>query len=181
MTDPLTEPPSSFSEEFTAVFDANFVRLFRYLDRLSGDPELAADLAQEAFVRLYQRAALPDAPAAWLISVAMNLFRNERGTRGRRRRLLTEALSRHALGDAPGAPDEAALAAETRSRVRTALDRMPERERRLLLLQAEGFSYREIAAGLELHEASVGTLLARARQAFRALYAGDTGGTADAP
>ena len=177
MDDPLTETTSSFPDQFTAVFEANFARLFRYLDRLSGDPDLSADVAQEAFVRLYQRGALPDTPAAWLISVAMNLFRNERSTRGRRRRLLTEARSRHALGDAAPAPDDLAVAGETRRRVRATIDQMPERERRLLLLQAEGFSYREIAAGLGIHEASVGTLLARARRAFRTLYEGDS----DAP
>ena len=171
--DPRTETTASFPDQFTAVFDANFARLFRALDRLSGDPELAADLAQEAFVRLYQRGALPDVPSAWLISVAMNLLRNEGGTRSRRRRLLTEARSRHALGDPVPSPDEAMIARETRQRVRAAIDRMPERERRLLLLQAEGFSYREIAAGLGLQEASVGTLLARARRAFRAVYADD--------
>ena len=173
MDNPLTETTSSFPEQFTAVFDANFARLFRYLDRLSGDAELAADLAQEAFVRLYDRGALPDAPPAWLITVAMNLFRNERGSRTRRRRLLTEARSRHALGDAVATPEDHTLAEESRRRVRATIDRMPERDRRLLLLQAEGFSYREIAVGLGLHEASVGTLLARARRAFRAHYGED--------
>lgn len=173
MDDPLTETTSPFPEQFTAVFDANFARLFRYLDRLSGDPELAADLAQEAFVRLYQRGALPEAPAAWLITVAMNLFRNERTTRSRRGRILTEARSRHALGDPAPSPDDETVAAETRGRVRATIDAMPERERRLLLLHAEGFSYREIASGLGIHEASVGTLLARARVAFRTLYEGE--------
>jgi len=173
MDDPLTETTSPFPEQFTAVFDANLARLFRYLDRLSGDPELAADLAQEAFVRLYQRGALPEEPAAWLITVAMNLFRNERSTRSRRGRILTEARSRHALGDPAPAPDDQTVAAETRRRVRATIDAMPERERRLLLLHAEGFSYREIASGLSIHEASVGTLLARARVAFRKLYEGD--------
>ena len=38
------------------------------------------------------------------------------------------------------------------------------------LLQAEGYSYRDIAAALELNEGSVGTLLARARRAFLAAY-----------
>lgn len=169
MDSPL-ETTSSFHEQFTAVFDANFARLFRYLDRLSGEPELAADLAQEAFVRLYERGALPDTPSAWLITVAMNLFRNERGTRSRRRRLLTDARAEHALADRPAGADQFAVADETRRRVRASLDRMPERDRRLLLLHAEGFSYREISAGLGLHEASVGTLLARARRGFRALY-----------
>jgi RNA polymerase sigma-70 factor (ECF subfamily) len=164
------ETASSFHEQFTAVFHANFARLFRYLDRLSGEPELAADLAQEAFVRLYRRGSLPDAPEAWLISVAMNLFRNDRTSRSRRRRLLTAARSEASLGDPSPSPDQVSEREETRLRVRSAVDRMPDRERRLLLLSAEGFSYREIAAGLDLHEASVGTLLARARRMFRELY-----------
>src|SRR5919106_2164745 len=90
-----TTPParldsaSSFRVAFAALFDAHFQRLFRFLDRLSGEPELAADLAQEAFVRLYRRGELPDTPEAWLITVALNLFRNARSTRTRRRRLLS--------------------------------------------------------------------------------------------
>jgi RNA polymerase sigma-70 factor (ECF subfamily) len=59
---------------------------------------------------------------------------------------------------------------ESRRRVRVAVDRLPERERHLLLLRAEGYSYRDIALSLELNEASVGTLLARARTAFREIY-----------
>ncbi len=45
--------------------------------------------------------------------------------------------------------------------------RMPERERHMLLLRAEGYSYREIAGALEINEASVGVFLARAKEAFR--------------
>jgi DNA-directed RNA polymerase specialized sigma24 family protein len=42
-----------------------------------------------------------------------------------------------------------------------------------LLLRAEGYSYRDIAAALELNEASVGTLLARAKQSFLQYYEAD--------
>ena len=51
---------------------------------------------------------------------------------------------------------------------------MSDRERSLLLLRAEGFSYREIARALELNEGSVGTLLARAQRSFRVKY-GESG------
>ena len=74
----------SFHDGFVDLFNAHFQRIYRVLDRLSGDAELASDLAQEAFIRLYRRGSLPDAPEAWLISVAMNLFRNERSSRTRR-------------------------------------------------------------------------------------------------
>lgn len=160
----------SFRAAFVAVFELHFKRLYRYLDRLSGEPELAADLAQDAFVRLYRRGALPDAPEAWLISVAMNLFRNVKASRSRRRRLLTMSRGEGVHSDPPRRPDESSESVDTRKRVRSVLDRMTERERHLLLLRAEGYSYRDIATALELNEASVGVLLARAKRAFRESY-----------
>jgi RNA polymerase sigma-70 factor (ECF subfamily) len=152
------------------LFNAHFHRIYRYLDRLSGEPDLAADLVQQAFVKLYRRGSLPDAPEAWLISVAMNLFRNETAARSRRRRLLTPARGERAHADPPPSPEEAAAAVDARRRVRSALDRLPERERRMLLLRAEGYSYRDIATVLDLNEASIGVFLTRARSAFRAIY-----------
>jgi RNA polymerase sigma factor (sigma-70 family) len=160
----------AFQDSFVALFQAEFPRLYRYLDRLSGEPDLAADLAQEAFVKLYRRGALPDAPQAWLITVAMNLFRNVKSGRSRRSRLLTVARGEAVLADPPPSPEQITVDEESRRRVRAALDRLPERERQLLLLRAEGYSYRDLASVLGLNEASVGTLLARARAAFRQRY-----------
>lgn len=156
----------SFDASVAALFDRHHSRLFRYLDRLSGDPELAADLAQEAFVRLLARGSLPADSVAWLITVAMNLFRNSRATRGRRRRLTTAARAEAVLADPAPEPGDAVIADHARDRVRIALDRLPERERSMLLLRAEGYGYREIAAALGLNQRSVGTLLARAKRAF---------------
>ena len=119
-------------------------------------------------MRLYRRGSLPDSPRVWLITVALNLFRNARSTRRRRLWLLTPDRGAHAHADPVRPPDESVDASATRERVRAALDALPERERRLLLLHAEGYRYREIAAALVLNEASVGTLLARARRVFRA-------------
>jgi RNA polymerase sigma factor (sigma-70 family) len=160
----------SFDDRFVALFDEHYPRLLRYLDRLSQDPDVAADVAQDAFVRLYQRGSVPDMPGAWLVSVAMNLFRNVRTTRSRRLRLLTKARVAYAQADPAPAPDAGVEARETRARVRLALDRIPDRERRMLLLRAEGYSYREIAVALDVNERSVGTLLARAARTFSEGY-----------
>ncbi len=153
-----------------ALFEAEFPRLYRYLDRLSGEPELAADLAQDAFVRLNRRGEMPDKPEVWLITVALNLFRNVKASRSRRRRLLTVARAEAVLADPPPTPAQAVEAGESGLRVRAAIDRLPERDQRLLLLLAEGYSYRDMASALDLREASVGTLLARAKRAFRQAY-----------
>ena len=165
-----SEASSRFRAQCDALFDVHFRRLFRYLDRLSGEPELAADLAQEAFVRLYRRGMLPDSPEAWLITVAMNLFRNVKASRSRHRHLLTVARGEGVHSDPPRPADDATTSDDARRRVRVVLDGMTEREQQLLLLRAEGYSYRDIAAALELNEASVGALLARAKRAFREEY-----------
>lgn len=163
-------PTGRFHDQFVDLFNAHFRSLFRYLDRLSGDPDLAADLAQEAFIKLYRRGSMPDSPNAWLLTVSMNLFRNARSSRSRRNRLLTITRAESVHSEPQPSAETVQIEAESARQVRSAMDRIPERDQRLLLLVAEGHSYRDVAASIGLHEASVGTLLARARRAFRAAY-----------
>jgi RNA polymerase sigma factor (sigma-70 family) len=164
------ERSSSFEDRFSALFAANFDRLHRYLNRLAGDSDLAADLAQEAFVRLYYRGSFPDSPEPWLITVALNLFRNAQSSRKRRRQLLTVDRAEAVHSDPAPSPEQTASCDDVRQRVRWALDGLPERERHILLLRAEGYSYRDIAAALGLNDASVGVFLARAKRTFRESY-----------
>jgi RNA polymerase sigma-70 factor (ECF subfamily) len=160
----------SFRDDFVELFNAHFQRLHRYLDRLSGDPELSADIAQETFMKLYERGVLPDTPGAWLVTVATNLLRNVQTTRARRTHLLKIVPDAQMFADRPVSPAYAADPRDVPRRVRAALDRMPERDRQMLLLRAEGYNYKEIAEALDLRESSVGTLLARAKRIFRDLY-----------
>ena len=161
---------ASKRDRFVVLFDESFEPLYRYLNRLSGDHDLASELAQEAFVRLYGRRSLPDDPRAWLFTVATNLFRNTKTKRGNRARLLTLQRGLWAHSDPVRAPDEESEAEEARRRVRLALEALKDREKSLLLLAAEGYSYREISAILGLREGSVGTFLRRAKEVFRAAY-----------
>ena len=160
----------SFEDAFSTLFPCEFPRVFGLLVRSCGDAELANDLAQETFVRLYRRGSLPDSTAAWLATVALNLLRNARSRDARRAELLTVARGAGVHSEAAPSVAEGLASEEARRRVRDALDGLAERERNLLLLRSEGYSYREIAEALDLNERSVGTLLARARKAFRTAY-----------
>jgi RNA polymerase sigma factor (sigma-70 family) len=160
---------SAFEEAFQAVYAARFASLYRYLDRLTGDAELASDVAQEAFIRLHARGEMPDEPVGWLVTVATNLVRDERRLTGRRLRLLSEQPQRVPLG-APADPAADLERGERIGAVRAALETLTPRDRQALLLKHSGYSYREIAAALGLAETSVGTTLVRAGQAFRAAY-----------
>jgi RNA polymerase sigma-70 factor (ECF subfamily) len=160
----------AFEVAFRRLFDARFASLYRYLDRLCGDPDLAADLAQEAFVRLHARHEMPSEPRAWLAAVGTNLLRDERRRSRRRLTLLANQPEDLTLGAAPASPDEAVARKDQRAQVRAALNRLPTRDREMLLLRHEGYSYREIATALGITETSVGTMLIRATEAFRSAF-----------
>ncbi len=158
----------SFDAWFRREFSREFAWVFRYVDRCTGDAALASDVAQETFIRLYERGSLPEDVRAWLATVANNLVRDEHRKSTRRARLVGRRAPEHTMGDPAPEPDQRLLSEDIGVDVRRALDRMSARDRRLVLLREEGLSYRELAAALGLEETSVGTLLARARAAFRA-------------
>ncbi len=162
-------PDPTFEKAVTRLFEERFESLFRYLNRLGGDSDLAEDCAQEAFVRLFQRGAMPDDPRAWLVTVATNLFRDSRRGHQRRERLMDVQLVREIPREAPAA-DADVLESELRDRVREALESLPFRDRQLLLLRHEGYSYKELAGMVGVAEGSVGTLLVRATRAFQRVF-----------
>lgn len=143
------------------LFEENYVPLSRYLFRFTGDADAAADVAQEAFVRLLERAPR-EQPRAWLFRVATNLAM-ERGRTSRRRwNLLLRAADRAPAADPPPAPDAAHEGKERRAAVQRALATLSEKERMALLMREEGFAQREIAEAVGTTTGSVGTLIARA-------------------
>jgi len=145
----------------TRLFEEHHAALFRYLVRLTGDEDLAEDVAQEAFVRLVTRPPREESLRAWLFTVATNLVRALANSTRRQKVLLESAALR--AGPEPWTdPAERAQASETRSRVREALDTLSEKERTVLLMREEGFSHREIAEAVGTTTGSVGTMIARA-------------------
>jgi RNA polymerase sigma-70 factor (ECF subfamily) len=113
---------------------------------------------------------MPDSPAAWLVTVAHNLLRDEHRQRTRRRGLLSRRAAEVPTADPPPDADARALTSERIASARRALAQLPERDRQLLLLRHEGYSYREIAQILNLVPSGIGTMLARASEAFRRVY-----------
>jgi RNA polymerase sigma-70 factor (ECF subfamily) len=158
--------PSAF--DFDAVFLSEYSRIARVVARVIRDRSRAEDLAVEAFWRLWRTpGAQGEAARGWLHRTAVRLALDELRRRARRERY--ERLL--GFGRRPRTPDELFAASEEQGRVRSVLAAIPRRDAELLLLRSDDTSYEELAATLSINSASVGTLLSRARQAFRKEYA----------
>jgi RNA polymerase sigma-70 factor (ECF subfamily) len=151
-------------------------RVFGLVLRWMHDRDDAEEVAQTAFVRAWQ--ALPkfhggEEFRAWLFRIAVNAANDELRARKRHRPVRMEDVDEAELDAAAGtAPDpaEAARAARLGERLDTALARLSEEHRAVLLLRArEEMSYAEIAATLKIPAGTVMSRLARARKELRAL------------
>lgn len=160
--------------DFEELFDDVYPQLHRYCTRLTSDADVAEDAAQEAFVRLLDRRVSGEAAGlrSWLFKVATHLIRDRARVRENRGRLLEENPVRP---EPVAEPDEEVERSERVARVRRALDELDERDRTLLLMREEGFSYRELAEAVQVKATSVGTLLARARERFARALNGEEG------
>ena len=159
-------------EAFAAFYSRSARPLWAYLARVSGDPSLADDLLQEAYIRFLAAEGAPAldqgeiAQRRYLYRIATNLLRDYwRKPRAASIEDLPEsffAASDYAQSHAGQHETQALLA--------PALARMSPRERQLLwLAHAEGYSHREIAQIMGFASASVRLLLFRARRKMAVL------------
>lgn len=159
-----------------AVFREHYPRLVSLLARLTGNRSEAEEIASDVFCKAARRKL--DEPVAWIYRAAMNAGFDalRAGARGRRR--AEQAAAETIRTATPGDALEEMLAEERRGQVREVLALVKPRDAQLLLLRAEGLSYRELAQTLGLSAGSVGTLLARAEAEFERRFRARFGGGA---
>ncbi|MBC6996415.1 sigma-70 family RNA polymerase sigma factor [Lewinella lacunae] len=160
-----------------SVFDATFLRvaplLRNFLFYRTGDAESAADLVQEAFVRLWENCSkvLPDKARAWLFKVGENLFLQQVAkARVAGRYALEMVRTDEAQGESPEALLEEKEFAE---RLDAAIAALPEGSREVFLLnRIDGLKYREIADLLGISQKAVEKRMHRALVELRELHPG---------
>jgi RNA polymerase sigma-70 factor, ECF subfamily len=152
--------------------------------RLTHDPQDAADLVQETFLRAYRTFAnfAPGSNCkAWLFTILYSIFINQYRQAKRRPRMesVEELEERfHHFVQAPGDPASDITTVEGWGRrwspeVERALRELPEEFRApLLLIDVEGLSYEEAASVLGCPVGTVGSRLYRGRTSLFALLQG---------
>lgn len=132
--------------------------LQRFLVRRGATPDVAADLTQEAFLRL-MRAAPPDGvrhPEAYLFRIAGNLALDRHRREADGAVLPISPAAAESLRDPAPAAETAILSREALDVLRQAIAELPPRGREVFVLHKfEGLSYGEIADRLGIAKNTV--------------------------
>jgi RNA polymerase sigma-70 factor (ECF subfamily) len=149
------------------LFARHHGEIYAYLVRMLRDPELAADLTQDAFVkayRAYDTLQKDDNARAWLYQIAHRVALDEI-----RHRKIVRLVpwSGEAPGSSPSA-ERQAMDLRLSGPLERALARIPERQRAALLLaELHDLTGLELAAALGVSHVAARALLTRARESLR--------------
>jgi RNA polymerase sigma-70 factor (ECF subfamily) len=156
-------------------------RLVAVLEHLIGHRELAEDLAQDVFLRVYRSRKTYKATAkfsTWLFTIANNVALNARRSASRRKEVTLDPGNSQDSG-AQGLAGMVSVSsgqiparqldkAEMRDIVRAAVSSLSDRQRMAVLLNKfEDMSYADIAQVMNMSPQAIKSLLCRARTNLR--------------
>jgi RNA polymerase sigma-70 factor (ECF subfamily) len=154
------------------LYEVHGARVYRVCRGLLGQDADAEDATQEVFLRILDKIGSFDGRArlsTWIFRVTTNLCLNRLG-----RRRVQEPLE-GADADLPPAAGPSPLELAARAESGEVMARLlgplaPEQRAVLVLREAEGLSYREIGAVLDIPEGTVMSRLHRARERLLATH-----------
>ena len=167
---------TSREDALALLYEAYRAKIYTFLLRLTGDAHAADDLTQDTFLKAYRALGqLTDSHRLlpWLYRIASNAATD--AARRRKRIAWQPLLTLEGGKDEPNVDDDQHPVAE-REHIDATLRSLPVENAAALLLHAlEGYSYKEIAEIQGCSLTAVRSRIARARSAFRSLYAGEAG------
>ncbi|HAV13819.1 MAG TPA: sigma-70 family RNA polymerase sigma factor [Opitutae bacterium] len=158
----------SQSQWVRSLVDTHAADLTRYATSILRDPDLAKDVVQDVFLKLWKepRATIEGHERAWLFKVCRNrsldIYR-----KGGRMQPMNDAISEQTPVESPS-PQVQAEQHDSHARIVQMMQSLPENQQEVVRLKFQnGMSYKEIAAVTELSVTNVGFLLHTAIQTLR--------------
>ncbi len=160
-------------ETIEELFAALESPLLGYALRYTGEPRLAEDVVQEAFMKLHAQFESVEKPRQWLYrtvrNLALNQRRDARKTVPLKPAVENEQSSTTETADPALLPDEQIIRLEGIGLVRISLEALDERSRELVRLKFnDELSYKDIAARMGLTTGNVGFILHHALKTIAA-------------
>lgn len=161
------------NKEFEVFFRENFPAVYTFMKRYTGDDELAADLAQEAFVRVFERreeVVSVEYGRAFLYTIARHLYWNH----CKHQRVADKysvQLNENEVDDYDFLKE--VTRQETIRILYAAVDQLPPQTRRIILLNLEGKNNTEAAEELHISVNTVKDLKKAAYVTLRRLLSKD--------
>lgn len=155
-------------EQYRFLVDRYHRGLIQHLYNFTRDGDIAEDLAQEAFIRAYEKLAQYDATYAfstWLYKIADNLAKRYIVTN---KHVTDIDEIAEIVPDTKPSPSELADVTFTKQAVSDAIDTLPSEYRQAIILYYwDGLSYDDIASLMERPTGTIRTWLYRAKEQLR--------------
>lgn len=142
---------------FEALYDRHYQKIQDFFYGMGRDPQLASDLCQETFLRIWKlrnRYMATGSFLGYLFTFARNIWLEKCRDFARGKRLVEINRSTGGRGlcmsVARVRPDEAAVRSELNTYILSALDTLPEDQRMVVVMRMiEGLSLEEVARALQ--------------------------------
>jgi RNA polymerase sigma-70 factor, ECF subfamily len=162
---PLGRDSTASAEAASVLFERHRQRILAFCLSRTRNRSDAEDATQTTFMYALsglKRGVVPEFESSWLYRIAENVCHSQR--RRAHRRYERDELPIDVASDQGGDP---ALVSERLETLSSALEGLPETQRRAIILREwRGLSYDDIAAELQTSHAAVETLLFRARRSM---------------
>jgi len=141
---------------FEEIYSENYTKLYRVAVKMVDDTDSASDIVQDVFMSLYEKYSGGTAVLylnTWLYRATLNKCLD----------CVNRQNKFRSLDSAPeDQPENDTLEnKEKKALIRMAMSKLQPKERALLILYSEGFSYKEISDSTGIRFSSVGKTLAR--------------------
>lgn len=166
-------------EQLVTAYEKNVYNLAL---RMVGDPDDAADITQETFIKAYRALGSfrgDSKFSSWLYRIASNVCLDFLRSRSRRAQVPLSFENEDAEGeielpDMSQNPEKVLMKKLSMEAVRRGMEKLPPKQRQILVLRELcGLSYAELAQTLSVEEGTVKSRIFRARKRLCAILLGD--------
>jgi RNA polymerase sigma-70 factor (family 1) len=134
--------------QFKDLFELHFDAVRNYIYYRSGNAEAATDIAQETFLRVWEK---QPADLSHITGLLFKIANDEFISQYRRQKVITKFRMAAKNDHSAGSPEDQVMFEEMNSRYETALVNLPEKQRVVFLMSRyDQLKYQEIAERLGL-------------------------------